>query len=215
VWFVGIVAIDAGHRAFRYSMMKRFLKLSITLVWQAAHWSLIRRRFARHQPKRTVGVNFMARRASHLIPRMAALQAAGVRRLAEVASQADLVGSGSSELPRIANVFGRNGLGVLLAGAVTRFAGFPCHPRLASASTARCGFRRGKRWRCPQTRPARFGTRIRGGRSGDGSLARGIRGSHNKKRRRQRDVNIEHAFCPTEKASSAAVANGATLSEGR
>jgi len=74
---VGIVAIDAGHRAFRYSMMKRFLKLSHHIGVQAAALVADRRRFARHQPKRTVGVNFMARRASHLIPRMAALQAAG------------------------------------------------------------------------------------------------------------------------------------------
>jgi len=109
---------------------------------------------------------------------------------------------------------GRNGLGVLLAGAVTRFAGFPCHPRLASASTARCGFRAKALAMFLMTRPARFGTRIRGGRSGDGSLARGIAGSHNKKRRRQRDVNIDMHFA-TEKASSLLWQTAQTLSEGR
>ena len=120
-----------------------------------------RRGLARDHAERAVGVNLVASRAGHLILGMAALQTPDVRRLAQVASQADLVGRGGSQLRWIANIFGRNRLGVFLAGAVARFAGFS----LPSAP----GIRFHRVMRVPResvgdilmARPAGFGTRIR------------------------------------------------------
>src|SRR5206468_6548394 len=81
------------------------------------------RGLARHQPQRTVGVNFMTRRTRHLIFGMAALQTARMRGLAEVANQAEFVGCGGAELFWIPNILGGSRFRVFLTGAVTRFAG--------------------------------------------------------------------------------------------
>ena len=103
---VRVMAIDARHCAFRHPMAKRFLKLSHHIGVARGALLIDCRGLARYQTERATGVNLVAGGAGDLIFRMAALQAAGVRGLAQVASQTDLVGCGSREFPGIANVFG-------------------------------------------------------------------------------------------------------------
>jgi hypothetical protein len=179
---VRVVAIDAGHRAFRYPVMKWILKLRHYVGVAGGALLVDRGGLACHQAKWTIGVNLVARRAGHLIFGMAALQAAGMRGLAQVASQTDLIGRGSRESPGIANVFGRNGFGVFLTGAVARFAGpsppaapgVPFHGVMRVPAERVC--------RILVTRTTRFGTRIpRRWRRG-GTLACGSRSCNYQKR---------------------------------
>jgi hypothetical protein len=79
---VRVVAIDAGHGAFRHSMVKRLLKLSHRIDVACGALLVDGRGLARHQSQRTVGVDLVARGAGHLIFCVTALQAAGLCRLA-------------------------------------------------------------------------------------------------------------------------------------
>ena len=179
---VRVVAIDAGHRAFRYPMMKWFLKLRHHVGVAGGALLVDRGGLACHQAKWTLGVNLVARRAGNLIFGMAALQSAGVRGLAQVASETDLVGRGSREFPGIANVFGRNGLGVFLAGAVARFAG-PSLPAALGVPFHRVMWVPAERVRCILvTCSTRFGTRIPWRWRRGGTLACGSRSCHYQKR---------------------------------
>ena len=65
-----------------------------------------RRRFARHQAHRSVGVNLVTGGAGNLIARMAALQAADMSRLIQVAGQTDLVSRPRRQFRGITNVLG-------------------------------------------------------------------------------------------------------------
>ena len=58
---VRVVAIDARHRSFRHAMVKRLLKLSHYICVAGGALLIDGRGLACHQPKRTVGVNFMTR----------------------------------------------------------------------------------------------------------------------------------------------------------
>jgi hypothetical protein len=69
-----------------------------------------------------IHMDLVAGRASHLISGVAALQPARVRRLIQMASQADLVGRYRRQLRRISYVIGRRRLRVLLRRAVAGFA---------------------------------------------------------------------------------------------
>lgn len=89
---VRIVAIDAAHRAFRQSMVLRLLELRPDILVTSGALRIDLARLADYQAIRPVGVNLVAGHAGNRTVGMAALQAARVRRLIEMAGQADLVG---------------------------------------------------------------------------------------------------------------------------
>ena len=95
---VWVVAIDAGHRAFRYPMMKRFLKLRHYVGVASGAQLVDRSGLAGHQAQGAVGVNLVAGSARNLVLGVAALQTPHVRRLAQVTAQADLIGRGGGKL---------------------------------------------------------------------------------------------------------------------
>src|SRR5207248_8102968 len=94
---VRIVAVDAGHCAFRHPMVKRLLKLRHDVGVARGALLVDGGGLARHQPERGMdwpgagrrgSVNLVAGRAGHVIFRMAALQTAGVSGLPEMAAEA-------------------------------------------------------------------------------------------------------------------------------
>jgi hypothetical protein len=103
---VRVVAIDAGHCAFHHPVMKRFLKLRRDGSVADGALLVDRRRLARNHTQGAVSVHFVARGAGDLVLGMAVLQTPHMRRLAEVASQANLVGGAGRERPGIANIPG-------------------------------------------------------------------------------------------------------------
>src|ERR1700682_4040138 len=88
---VRIMAIDAGHRAFRQLVVVRPLELRPDIDVTARALLVNRGSFASHKAQRPVGMNLVTRGAGHLILDMAALQSANVRRLVQVARQAAAV----------------------------------------------------------------------------------------------------------------------------
>src|SRR5215213_9791530 len=88
---VRIVAVDAGHRPLGQTMLVRSLEarphVRVALGALGVHFRLL----PRHQTMRPVLVDRMARRAAHLVPGMTAINAAYVRRLIEVAIEAELI----------------------------------------------------------------------------------------------------------------------------
>ena len=82
-------------------------------------------RFAHHQHVRSRRVNRVARRTSHLILGMAALQPADMRRLIQVTSEANLIDGSRGELSWIPNISGVGRPGMLRPRPVARFASLP------------------------------------------------------------------------------------------
>ena len=120
---VGIVAIHAGHGAFREPVFVRPLKLGPHSGVTARAQFVDRRDFAGDEPIRAVRMHRMAGGARHLVARMAALDAAGMRGLIQVALQTNAIGRGSGQMRGIydGRLFG--GIGVLASRAVAGFAG--------------------------------------------------------------------------------------------
>jgi hypothetical protein len=118
---VRIVAIDAGHGAFRELVMVRPLELRPNIYVTARTQLVYRRSFARYQAKGPIGMNLMTRGAGHLILDMAALQAANLRRLVEVAREAAPVHFRRRKLGGVADVGGTGAFRVFAAGTVARF----------------------------------------------------------------------------------------------
>jgi hypothetical protein len=103
---VGIVAIYAGHGAFRQPVLVRLLKLAPDIGMTAGALSVDRGSFTCDQAERPVGMNLVAGRARNLILGVAALQTAHVRRLIQVTGQADSVRSHSCQLRGITDILG-------------------------------------------------------------------------------------------------------------
>ena len=116
-----IVAIDAAHRAFRHLVMKRLLELRGDGQMATLALSIDRFGLAHHQ----LLMDLMAIGASHHVLGMAALQTAGVRRLVQMAGEAEFIGPSGGKLSRIPDVRGRGGLGVFRPRSVTGLAGPP------------------------------------------------------------------------------------------
>jgi len=116
---VWIVAIDAAHRVLRQPMMRGFLELHPDVCVTTRALLVDRGRLSCHHSSRAVGMNLVAGRARDLILGVARLQPPDMRRLIEMAREADLVGGGRGKLRRIANISCRNRFGVLLCRPVT------------------------------------------------------------------------------------------------
>jgi len=172
---VRVMAIDARHRPFRQPVAERLLKLRHYIGVAGGALPVDGSGLARYQPERTARVNFMTRRAGHLILGMAALQTASVRWLAKVASQTHSVRRGGSQLSGIANIRGGERFGMFLSRTV---AGFASLSLPASLAIRLHGVMRIPAERIRDilvTSSARFGTGIRRRRGRGGGLARGIR----------------------------------------
>jgi len=118
---VRIVAIDAGHRTLRQLVVVGPLELCPDIDVTARALLVDRRSLASYQAERPVGMDFVTCGAGHLILDMAALQAANVRRLVEMACETASVDFRWRELGRIANVGGAGAFRVLAARTVARF----------------------------------------------------------------------------------------------
>jgi len=122
---VRIVAIHAGHAAFRKLVVERPLELG-PLVEVTAYAQLVSGfRLADHQ--RLALVHFVTGSARNLIPGVAAFQPSDLCRLVQMAGEADFVGCRSRQVRRILDIIRRRSPGVRLAGTVTCFA-LPAHP---------------------------------------------------------------------------------------
>jgi hypothetical protein len=95
---VWIVTIDAGHRAFRQTVVKRLLELTPDRGMATRTLFVYFGRLARHQTQWAVGMNLVTGCTGHLVLCVAALQAANMGRLIQVAVQTDFVGRERSKL---------------------------------------------------------------------------------------------------------------------
>lgn len=118
---VRIVAIDAGHGALGQLVVVGPLELCPDIDVTARALLVDRRSFASHQAERSIGMDFVTRGAGYLILDMAALQAANVRRLVEMACETASVDFRWRELGGIANVGGAGAFRMLAARTVARF----------------------------------------------------------------------------------------------
>ena len=75
-----------------------------------------------------IGMNFMTGRAGNLVLHVTALEASDVRRLVQVATEADLVGGDRGQLTRIFYVRGRSRFRMFLPRTVTGFTRPSCEP---------------------------------------------------------------------------------------
>ncbi len=113
---VRVVTIDAGHGSFRELVMNRQLELRPDIKVTARAQLIDRSRLACNQTIGCWAVDFVARRAGDTVLSVAALQAANLRRLIQVADKTQLVGSRCGQFPqRVANVFRGGGLRMLLS----------------------------------------------------------------------------------------------------
>ena len=119
-----IVAIDAGHGAFRQPVLVGPLETGPDVGVALGALRVDVGRFARHQAVRSVLVNRVARGATHLVFGMTAINASDMGGLVQMAGEAELVGFGGLEFGRVADVGGGHRFGVFAAGSMARFAGF-------------------------------------------------------------------------------------------
>ena len=91
---VRIVAIDARHGAFGQFMVIRPLKLRPDIQVTAGALVVDSGGLADHQVMAAIRVNLMAGRAGNLVLHVTALETPYLRRLVQVATEADLVGGG-------------------------------------------------------------------------------------------------------------------------
>ncbi len=119
---VRIVAIDAAHGALGHFMMKRLLELRRDA--QVTGLALLIDRFflAHHQFFMASAVNAVAGGAGNQILGVTALQPSDMRRLIQVASQANPIGGSGSQLPWIPDIGGRCRLCVFRPWTVAGFA---------------------------------------------------------------------------------------------
>src|SRR5581483_1981978 len=105
---VRIVTIRAGHSSFRKPVPERPLELAPRVEMTCGALLVDVQSFSDHKAGGAIAMNRMTADATYLVTRMAALNAPGVRRLVEVAFQADLIGAGGREPPRVADVVRRS-----------------------------------------------------------------------------------------------------------
>lgn len=101
---VRIVTIDTGHGAFGQFVMIRLLELRPHIQVATRALLVDRGSLADHQVMSPIRMNLMTGRAGNLVLHVTALQASDVRRLVQVASEADLVGGTCSEFAGIADI---------------------------------------------------------------------------------------------------------------
>jgi len=119
-----IVAIHAGHRAFRHLVMRRLLKRSPNIGMACRAFFVDGHRSARHHSLWPVGMHRVAAYAGNLVAGVARFQPSYLRGLIQMAGHAHFVCRYGGQLGGIANVRGCKRLRVHQAGAVAGFASF-------------------------------------------------------------------------------------------
>ena len=132
---VRVVAVHAGHGAFRQPVLVRPLEAGPHVRVAPGAQLVDVRLFARHQPVGPVLVDGVAGDAAHLVPGMTAVDASHVRGLIQMAGEADLVRFGGLELARIADIGRAGRIRVLASRTVAGFAGLVSQPCLLPVST--------------------------------------------------------------------------------
>jgi hypothetical protein len=120
---VRIMAIDAGHGAFGQLMVIRPLKLRPDVEVTARALVVDGGGLADHQVMAAIRVNLMTGRAGNLVLHVTALETPYLRRLVQVATEADLVGCGGRQFAGIADIRRRSRFCVFLPGTVAGFTG--------------------------------------------------------------------------------------------
>ena len=115
---VRIVAIHAGHGAFRQPVLVGALETGPDVGVAAGAQRVDVRRLARHQAVRSVLVNRVAGRAAHLVLGMTAVDTSRVGSLILMAGEADAVGFGGLQFGGLSDVGGGRRFGVLAARPV-------------------------------------------------------------------------------------------------
>ena len=152
-----VVAIHAGHGAFGQAVLVRPLEFCPNRRVATGALLVDRGHFPGDQPVGAVAMNGMAGRAAHFVFGVAALDAADVGRLVEVALQAVAIGLGRRHIGGIEDVFLIGRFDVLAARTVAGLAGFAFRtpgafayrPAYADFSGTRCRYLRGKSHRFP------------------------------------------------------------------
>ena len=160
---VGVVTVHATHGFLRKPVVIRALELRPNLEMTARALLVDRGGLAHDEPVGPALVDFVARCARDRIFGVAALQTSDVGRLVQMATEANAIRGRRRQFRRVADGGGVRRIGVLLAGAVTGFAGMSgrtsllicvdqmvralregaCDVFVASAARVRSGVRRG------------------------------------------------------------------------
>jgi hypothetical protein len=120
---VRIVTIHATHGVFRHFVVVRLLELRPNIQVTTGACSVNRRRAVRYDAHGSIGMDLVASGAGYLIPGVAALQSAHLRRLIQVTTHTDPVGRGRRQLGGLPDIRGGCGFRMLLRGPVAGFAG--------------------------------------------------------------------------------------------
>jgi hypothetical protein len=162
-----VVAIHAGHGAFGQAVLVRPLELGPNRRMAACAQLVDRRHFSGDEPVGAVAVDGVAGGTTHLVLGMAALDAADVGGLIQMALQAVAIGLSGRQVGRVNDIRFVGRCGVLPARTVAGLAGLGSQPRRFWVSTSLCGlfwkarrYLRGKAGRFPsqrkpERRPAR------------------------------------------------------------
>ena len=120
---VRIVAIHAGHGAFRQPVFVGALETGPDIGVARGALRVDFRRLARHQAVRSVLVNRVAGRATHLVLGMTAINTSDVGGLILMAGEADAVGFGGLQFGGLFDIGGGHRFGMLAARSVAALAG--------------------------------------------------------------------------------------------
>ena len=115
-----IVAVDAGHGTFRHLVVIGLLELRPYIQVATRALLINGGSLADYQVVASIRMNLMTGCAGHLVLHMTALEAAHVRGLIQVTSEANLVCGGRGELTWIADILDRKRLCVFLRRTVAR-----------------------------------------------------------------------------------------------
>jgi hypothetical protein len=118
---VRIVAIDTRHGAFGQFMVIRLLELRPYIQVTTRTLLVDGGSLADHQIMSPVRMYLMTGCAGNLVLHVTALEAADVRRLVQVATEAYLVGGNRGQLARILDIRGRSRFRMFLPRTVTGF----------------------------------------------------------------------------------------------
>jgi hypothetical protein len=137
---VRVVAIHAGHGAFGQAVLVGPLEFRPNRRVATCAQLVDRGHFSGDQPVGAVAMDGVAGGATHFVFHVAALDAADVGGLIQVALQAVAIGLGGRQVGGVDDVRLVGRCGVLAAGTVAGFAGLPSQPRRFCVSTSLCGF---------------------------------------------------------------------------
>jgi len=117
-----VVAVHAGHSAFWEAVLERPLKAGPDVGMAFGALRINVGRLARNKVLRAASMDGVARRTAYLVPRMAAVDTAGVSRPVQVARQAELVVRTGFQLCGLNDVGGAHRLRMFAARPVARLA---------------------------------------------------------------------------------------------